>query len=193
MLDCGGSHQGDVVSKWGAAAMVLAAFALSVPPVLGQTPSSEDQPALVIGKGPEASIPAGTSVTLRIKQPVSSRTAKRGDLFEIELVNDIYLGATPVILAGTKGMAQVVHASPKGFGGRAGELIVAARYLEAGGRRIVLRKTKFSSAGSDNAGAAIATTIAAPVIGLFVTGTSVDLPVGGIIVAETAEPYAVAP
>lgn len=193
MLGFDSSHQGDVVSNWGAAAMVLAASALSVPPVLGQTPSSKEQPTPVIVQGQEAIIPAGTSVTLRIKQPVSSRTAKRGDLFEIELVNNIYLGATPVVLAGTKGMAQVVHASPKGFGGRAGELIVAARYLEAGGRRIVLRKTKFSSAGSDNAGAAIATTIAAPVIGLFVTGTSVDLPVGGIIVAETAEPFVIAP
>lgn len=179
--------------NWGATATSLAALTLFSPPVFGQTEPSEQVLSMSTTKqGQAASIPAGTSVTLRIKQPVSSRTAKRGDLFEIELVNDIYIDAAPVIPAGTKGVAQVVHASPKGFGGRAGELIVAARYLEASGRRISLRKTKFSSAGSDNAGAAIATTIAAPVIGLFVTGTSVDLPIGGIIVAETAEPFALA-
>lgn len=136
-------------------------------------------------------VPGGTSVTLRLKQPVSSRTAKRGDLFEVELVNDIYVEALTVIPAGTKGMAQVVHSSPKGFGGRAGELIVAARYLVSRGRRLPLRKTKFSSVGSDNAGAAIATSIAAPVVGLFVTGTSVDLPAGSIIVAETSESFAI--
>jgi hypothetical protein len=140
---------------------------------------------------PARVVPAGTSVTLRLKQPVSSRTAKRGDLFKVELVNDIFVEVSTVIPAGTKGMAQVVHSSPKGFGGRAGELIVAARYLESAGRRLPLRKTKFSSAGSDNAGAAMATSIAAPVIGLFVTGTSVDLPEGSIIVAETSESFAI--
>lgn len=171
--------------------MGLAAIMLLGSPARGQPAQSVERPSSAASG--QATIPAGTSVTLRIKQQVSSRTAKRGDLFEIELVNDLYVDSAPIIPAGIKGVAQVVHASPKGFGGRAGELIVAARYLESDGRRIALRKTKFSSAGSDNAGAAIATTIAAPVIGLFVTGTSVDLPVGSIIVAETAESFVVAP
>ncbi|MCH2240161.1 MAG: hypothetical protein MK060_20005 [Blastomonas sp.] len=180
---------GGFVGQWGSAVAAAAFFALCAGhSVYAQIETSEplSQAATTESSGP-AAIPIGTSVTLCVKQPVSSRTAKRGDLFEIELVNDIYIQALPAIPAGTKGMAQVVHASPKRFGGRAGELIVAARYLEANGRRLTLRKTKFSSAGSDNAGAAIVATIAAPVIGVFVTGTSVDLPAGGIIVAETAE------
>lgn len=172
-----------------AAASVLCAGQISVAQTEVSGPIPQTSPTESTNG---VTVPAGTSVTLQVGQSVSSRTAKRGDLFEIELVNDIYIQALPVIPAGTRGMAQVVHASPKGFGGRAGELIVAARYLEASGRRLHLRKTKFSSAGSDNAGAAIAATIAAPVIGIFVTGTSVDLPAGGIIVAETAEPFELA-
>lgn len=171
-------------------AAVAAALVLQPSSAVAQAEPGAPSAALPLAS-PAAAVPAGTSVTLRLKQPVSSRTAKRGDLFEVELVNDIYVEASTVIPAGTKGMAQVVHSSPKGFGGRAGELIVAARYLESRGRRLPLRKTKFSSAGSDNAGAAIATSIAAPVVGLFVTGTSVDLPQGSIIVAETSESFAI--
>lgn len=178
------------MGQWGiAVAAVLVMFTGQSADAQTETGEPASQRALTETASGHA-VAAGTSVTLRIKQPVSSRTAKRGDWFEIELANDIYIEALPVILAGTPGMGQVVHSSPKGFGGRAGELIVAARYLEISGRRLALRKTKFSSAGSDNAGAAIAATIAAPVIGMFVTGTSVDLPSGGIVVAETAEAFA---
>lgn len=180
---------GGFVRHCGRAVVIAAAWMLAIgQSAVAQVESAVSaSQALTTESHSPAVVPVGTAVTLRVKQPISSRTAERGDLFEIELVNDIYIQALAVIPAGTKGMAQVVHASPKGFGGRAGELIVAARYLDVKGQRLSLRKTKFSSAGSDNAGAAIAATLAAPVIGMFVTGTSVDLPVGGIIVAETAQ------
>lgn len=181
------------MKNWGPAAILVAALTIAGRPA-NPGAASIDQPSSEATDNPpaETSVAAGTPVTLMIKQPVSSRTAKRGDLFEIELASSITVGSVTILPAGTKGVAQVVHASPKGFGGSAGELIVAARYLEAEGRRVALRKTKFSSAGVDNAGAAIAASIASPVIGLFVTGTSVDLRVGSIIVAETAEPYSAA-
>jgi hypothetical protein len=134
-------------------------------------------------------IPQGTPVTLRLKQAVTSRKSKRGDYFEFELVNDIRSGTSIVLPAGTLGVGQVVHSAPKGFGGSAGELIIAARYLTTGTGRLALRKTKFSVAGSDNAGAAIITSLAAPLVSIFVTGTSVDMNVGSIIVAETSEDF----
>ena len=145
-------------------------------------------PALPDESGP-ATVAAGTSVTLRILEPVTSRTAKRGDYFKFELVNDLRSGGNIVIPAGTAGVGQVVHAAPKGFGGRAGELIVAARCLETKNGRVILRKTKFSEAGSDNVGAALTATMVVPIVGIFITGTSVDLGVGSVLVAETAADY----
>ena len=136
-----------------------------------------------------ASIPQGTPVTLRLKQAVTSRKSKRGDYFDFELVNDIRSGTSIVVPAGTLGVGQVVHSAPKGFGGSAGELIIAARYLTTATGRLALRKTRFSVAGSDNAGAAIITSLAAPIVSIFVTGTSVDMNVGSIIVAETSEDF----
>jgi hypothetical protein len=56
---------------------------------------------------------------------------------------------------------------------------------------LALRKTRFSVAGSDNAGAAILTSLAAPFAGIFVTGTSVDMNKGSIIIAETSEDFAI--
>ncbi len=134
-------------------------------------------------------IPQGTPVTLRLKQAVTSRTSKRGDYFDFELVNDIRSSNSIVLPAGTLGVGQVVHSAPKGFGGKAGELIIAARYLDTSRGRLALRKTRFSVAGSDNAGAAILTSLAAPFAGIFVTGTSVDMNEGSIIIAETSEDF----
>lgn len=136
-------------------------------------------------------IPQGTAVTLRLKQAVTSRTSKRGDYFDFELVNDIRSSNSIVLPAGTLGVGQVVHSAPKGFGGKAGELIIAARYLDTSRGRLALRKTRFSVAGSDNAGAAILTSLAAPFAGIFVTGTSVDMNKGSIIIAETSEDFAI--
>ena len=164
-----------------------ASVGVAADPIIAGVPSQgATLDALPLTSGP-ASIPSGTSVTLRLKEAVTSRAAKRGDYFKLELVNDIRSGPNIVIPAGTTGVGQVVHSAPKGFGGRAGELIIAARYLETKDRRIALRKTKFSVAGSDNVGAALATSLVSPIIGLFVTGTSVDLSAGSIIVAEIAE------
>lgn len=169
---CGAGHQ----SSQAIASDPITAFAPSASTAL---------PALPIDRGP-AVVTAGTSVTIRVTEPVTSRTAKRGDYFSFELVNDLRSGATIAIPAGTKGVGQVVHAAPKGFGGRAGELIVAARYLDTPTGRVTLRKTKFSVAGSDNVAAALTTSMVVPIAGMFITGTSVDLPVGSILVAEIA-------
>lgn len=157
--------------------------AIASDPITASAPSAST--ALPI-EGRPAVITAGTSVTIRVTEPVTSRTAKRGDYFSFELVNDLRSGATIVIPAGTKGVGQVVHAAPKGFGGRAGELIVAARYLDTATGRVPLRKTKFSVAGSDNVAAALTTSMVVPIVGMFITGTSVDLSVGSILVAEIA-------
>jgi len=137
-----------------------------------------------------AALPEGTRVVIRIEEALSSKTAKRGDRFPISLVEDLSLGGRAVVAAGTMGVGEVIHAAGKGFGGRAGELIVAARYLDVGGRRLPLRGFRINSAGANNTGEAIAASIAIPLAGLFVTGSSADIAAGQIAEAKTSQSFA---
>lgn len=140
----------------------------------------------------ELIVPAGTTVMLQLDAAVSSRTAVRGDMFPISLAEPVSLGGAEVIPAGIAGEGQVVHAAGTGLGGRAGELIVAARYLMWGERRIPLRGMRISMAGRNNTAEALAASQIIPLAGLFVTGTSVDLPVGQVAIARFAEDVPIA-
>jgi len=51
--------------------------------------------------------------------------------------------------AGTVGQGEVIHAAKRGGLGRAGELILAARYLQCGDTRIPIGHLKFSQRGAD--------------------------------------------
>lgn len=147
-------------------------------------PSSKVSPADLIDV-----VPAGTLVAIRVDQNLSSKTAKRGDKFPISLMNDLWVSNKIAVPVGTKGIGEVVHASGKGFGGRAGELIVTARYLEHEGRKIRLGHFKLSAAGANNATAAFLATTAAPIIGVFVTGTSAYIGLGQLAQAKLAEDF----
>ena len=58
-----------------------------------------------------------------------------------------------MVPAGTPGVGEVVHAERARFGGKAGELILAARYLDFQGTRIPLRTLRFGAQqGRDNSG-----------------------------------------
>lgn len=150
------------------------------------------QAAVSPAPSPAVVIPAGTLIALRIDQQLSSQTAKRGDTFPITLMNDLWWQDRVVLPAGTKGIGEVIHAAGKGFGGRAGELIVTARYLDHEGRRIRLSHFKLGMAGTDNAAAAVFASAAVPVAGLFVTGTSAAIGLGQLGQARLAEDVPVA-
>jgi len=175
--------------RWSGSLLLAAA----IPP---QSALAEHQPAVsastvepVLAQVAPSVVPAGTLVALRVDENLSSRTSRRGDTFSLTLVNDIWSGNRLVVPAGTKGLGQVVHAAGKGFGGRAGELIVTARYLEIEGRRIVLRGFKLAAAGADNAETAAISTAMVPIAGVLITGTSATIRVGQLAQAKLAEPY----
>ena len=158
----------------------------------GASSSTDAMPApanieAVAAAGTAPSLPLGTTIMIQLDAPVSSRTAVRGDMFPISLAESVRVDGVEIIPAGIAGEGQVVHSAGTGFGGRAGELIVAARYLMWGDRRIPLRGMRISTAGRNNTAEAIAVGQLIPFGGLFVTGTSVDLPAGQIAIARFAE------
>lgn len=139
------------------------------------------------------SIPEGTFIAIRLAAPVSSRDAVQGQFFPIALAEPILFEGREIVPAGITGEGQVVHVQRRGFGGRAGELIVAARYLDWNGTRLPLRGMRIAAAGAQNTGEALAAGVVVPLAGLFINGTSVDLPQGQLAVARLAAPIAVPP
>ena len=57
----------------------------------------------------------------------------------------VVIDGKEVIPAGTTGQGQIVHAAKSGWGGKAGELIVAVRYIDYNGVHIPLRRFRINA------------------------------------------------
>lgn len=131
-------------------------------------------------------LPKGASVSIRIDDRVGSKISKAGDFFNISLVDPIVVEEIELVPAGTKGVGQVVHAAKGSFGGGAGELILAARFLDHEGRRIHLRSLRFGQTGSDNTAEAMAINAVIGPLGLLVSGGNVTVEPGTMANAKIA-------
>lgn len=138
---------------------------------------------------------------IEIVDRVSSKANRPGDRFAIRLAEPLIVDGQVLIPAGTAGIGEVVHSAKSGAGGKGGELILAARYLELGSIRIPLRSFRYGrSQGSDSSKtintmnvAAAAFVPALAIAGLFITGGNVDIPAGTRANAQTAQEMALAP
>ncbi|HEY5850071.1 MAG TPA: hypothetical protein VIT62_04805 [Lysobacter sp.] len=136
---------------------------------------------------------AGSAVELEIAEPISSARHKNGDRFALRLVTPLTADSVEYAQAGTTGAGDVVHASPSRGGGKPGELLLAARYLELpDGRRIALRAMKLSARGKDTANAALATAMVIGPFAMFVHGGEIEIPAGTRATAKLAQDIALA-
>lgn len=131
-------------------------------------------------------LPANTVVELETLDEVSSKTSKPKDFFRLRVAEDVRVDGRVLIPAGTEAIGQVVHAAKSGAGGKAGELILAARAIKLPQGDVKLR-SGFGAAGQQRTGAALATVIAVGVLGLFVHGKDLLLPAGTPVSARVAE------
>lgn len=131
-------------------------------------------------------LPANTVVELETLDAVSSKTSKPKDYFRLRVAEDVRVDGRVLIPAGTEALGQVVHAAKSGGGGKAGELILAARAIKLPRGEVKLR-SGFGAAGQQRTGAALATSIAVGVFGLFVHGKDLMLPAGTPVSARVAE------
>jgi hypothetical protein len=132
-------------------------------------------------------VPAFTPVYLRIDAELSSKKQKNGDRFPILIVEDVRVGGAVVIPAGSAGEGEVIHAAKSGMGGKAGELLITARFVRAGGREIRLRSFSLGATGRDRADNSLALSVVTGPLGLFVVGGVVIIPRGTVAGAKTAE------
>ena len=166
--------------------------------------------------GPEAPAPAATSaapaaaccavaartmVELEILDTINSKDNHNGESFAFRLAAPLTVDGRVLIPAGTPGVGEVVHAARARAMGKAGELILAARYLELNGARIPLRTLRFGrEQGRDNSGTVntIGMVSAATVPGLsmvafLIAGGEVRVPAGTRATAQTATELSLAP
>jgi hypothetical protein len=154
-------------------------------------PAVTTEPAPVDALTVPAELAAGTMIEIRIEEPVNSKTHKTGDWYALSLSQPVMLGDALLIPAGTPGRGQVVHSARSGWGGKAGELILAARYLEFEGRQIPLRGMKLGGVGGNNEGLAFGATVAGGLVAMplvfALNGKNADIPAGLLATAKLAE------
>ncbi|HQV03995.1 MULTISPECIES: hypothetical protein [unclassified Novosphingobium] len=141
-------------------------------------------------------IPPLTPVLLLTRTHLGSKISKSGEMFEFVLDQPVTVNGKVLVPAGTRGVGEVVHAKKSGGSGASGELVLAARYLDVGGRKLRLRSLHFAAAGQDRIGTVTTMSVASPalaLVGFFVKGKGIDLPVGTQADAKTAEAFLLDP
>jgi hypothetical protein len=156
---------------WTGAVLMLAVCA---------APCAQDAPATA---APARVLSAETEVHLRLLEPVASNTHKHGDRFKLEVVEPVVVDGEVLIPAGAACIGEVVHAAKAGFGGKAGELILASRFIRLGDREVKLRSF---SAGNGTERVNLAMGLSFVVVGLFVQGKNIALPAGTDVFAKIA-------
>lgn len=145
-----------------------------------QSPAQDSPPIVAV---PALLLPAKTPLILAFADEVSSKTALKNGEVRFVLAEDLRLDEALVIPKDTPAIGEVVHVQKSGFGGRGGELILAARYISFGDQRIALRSLKPLAgpyAGKNNSDAALAVSMIpyAGLVSLFITGGEIVIPAG---------------
>jgi len=136
--------------------------------------------------------PAGAVVEIALAEAVSTKHQKTGDRFAITLAEPLVIDGRVLVRAGAPGIGEVIQATRPGMGGKPAKLVLAARYLEAQGRRIPLQGLQLAAGGKSNAMAAQAVGLSGiafgPLgfIGLAVPGGNVTFASGTSATAELA-------
>jgi hypothetical protein len=158
-----------------------------------QTAEAVEAPAAAAAAPQSATLrlPMNTLVVFEFVTPLSSKTAKADQMFPIRLLRPIIVDGRIVVPAGTMGEGQVIQAAKSGWGGKAGELVVTARYLDFGGVRIPLRRFRMGQpdTGEDRKDEAFVATMVVPVAGFFMNGGEKEVAPGtranAIVAADT--------
>lgn len=184
-----------------AAAVLCAALLLSLSPAFAQVPPPAGTTAESdVGDSAEPATPsdccrleAGHTIDMDIAQPLNSWEFKRGDAFRLAVAVPVVVDGHVLIPAGTEVTGEIVHADAARGGGAPGELLIAARTLEIGGRTVRLRGLKLGGAGRDNSQLAINISMAAGVFAMFIRGREIEIPQGTRVHARLAEAIDLAP
>ena len=137
--------------------------------------------------GTAVSLPAGTVVLLRLETPVSSKTAATGQTVDFTVARAVSLAGTEVVAVGVPVHGEVIHAAKARWGGKPGELVLAARRLELPAGAVKLR-SNLAVVGANTVYEALVLSSLTFGLGSFLSGGEIVLPAGAFFAARTAEP-----
>lgn len=146
------------------------------------------QPAASLAQG---ALPGGTPVPVVLVDTLSSKSARAGDRFPVRAAEDVRIGDSVIIPAGTPGVGEVTRVVRKRSFGRPGQIETRVLYLTVSDKIVVL-----SGRADEKGRSGIVPTIAvATVAGLlsgFVTGRSAEIAAGTRLAAyvDVAAPSA---
>jgi hypothetical protein len=129
---------------------------------------------------------AGTDVSLKFAQDLSSKTAAKDDPVNLVLAEDFKISGMVIANAGAKAVGIIIHAKKAGMMGKAGELNMRLQYLLVGDTRVKLRRTE-GKQGQGREGTAVALRVLFGPIGLIKHGKNVDIKEGTPLQAYTDE------
>jgi hypothetical protein len=169
------------------ALVALSALGLPQTAVSGSLPSTAAPVPAVpvrVDVAPEAPrVAKGTVVAIRIGKGLSSKLSRPGERFPITLSETFSPTGAIILPAGIVGEGEVVHAAKPRWGGKAGELIVNARFLTCGETRIPLGKMKVGGAGESRTTSALVAGMVFTPLMFAVNGGDIVIPEGASFVA----------
>lgn len=130
--------------------------------------------------------PTDTVVRIELAESLSSATNFKGNTFAIKLAEPIVADGGVIVPAGTPGTGEIISSGHAEMGGKAGKLILAARYLDYKGQHIPLHGLRLARSGNDahdlrNTTMAVGIVALAPAVGIvgaMTSGDDVSFPVG---------------
>lgn len=137
---------------------------------------------------PCCALPDGTIVELEIAEPISSKTAKRGQRFKLTLSSPLYADGVMLLPAGTEGVGEVVHADRARAAGKPGELLLTGRSLAGPDGEIKLRGFRMGGSGENRVLAAFWIPL-----GFLIHGGQIEIPTGARAHAKLAGPHRIRP
>ncbi len=168
--------------------LALAAAVAAQAPGIAPVPPALQPLIVTEPAAPCCTLRALTPVFLTIDEPLASAQAAIGQYFKLSLRQPLEMGGGVTIPAGTTGAGQVVHAGKSRAMGKAGELVLAARYLDYQGTRIPLRSLRYGKGqGKDNVETTMWVGLAvSALVTPFITGGEVRIPAGADVWAKVA-------
>ena len=139
------------------------------------------------GAAPTSYFPMGTPVALTTRTDLSTKDAKSGDRFYLEVVEPLLYQGQVVIPTGSVAVGEVVRSERNGHLGKKGKLDVRLLYVDTPNGPVRL-SGKAADEGVSGTVASVATMALVSVVGGFlIHGTSARLPAGTVVKAYLAD------
>ena len=175
---------------WGLAIIGLgsagASGAQTAPIEASTSPVSPPGPPATLPVAVQATLIAGTPVTVVTNDEISTTSCKVGQRFGVTVVHDVTSLGAVVIPAGAIGSGEVTFCTNKGGFGKPGIVGIALRELDLNGKKTAL-DGRYREEGRNNNGAAAATMFAVGIFAVIVTGKVGVIPKGRELRARTGE------